>query len=340
MREAIHPLHSRSLSVTLTQGPDETLAVAAVLLDLRKRGIVPVGGDLATPGIVHHMLLDAVIDPGERAVRSIAARQPSVAFEPCALTGGESCRDPIERIEAVCGAPLDGSFPQRLSAAVGGIRGCSHILTLAQQLGSATAWALRPGAVRPIDPARRDGERVFRRDITIDGQQRDGAGLEFIVQLTDLYFAPTPALASPMARFAAVHELRLWAQTDSAMTLSEIRAMERRRERETLDSADWCDRTARAALVLGVPLFRGVSAALRSRLGDAPDDPPLLDALLMIAPTFIQVCAALSDRWPAAAAAAGDSLVGMGGIPDSCYMWRRGGALDRARSSNDPTPTL
>jgi len=30
----------------------------------------------------------------------------------------------------------------------------------------------------------------------------------------------------------------------------------------------------------------------------------------------------------------------MGGITDSCYMWRRGGALDRARTPNDPSPAL
>ena len=101
----------------------------------------------------------------------------------------------------------------------------------------------------------------------------------------------------------------------------------------------WVDRTGRAAAAVGLSLFRGVSAALLERFGDRIEDRPLLDTLLMLAPTFIQVCAALSDKWPEAAMGS-DSLVGMGGIPDSCYMWRRGGALDRARTPNDPSPAL
>ena len=59
----------------------------------------------------------------------------------------------------------------------------------------------------------------------------------------------------------------------------------------------------------------------------------------MLAPTFIQVCGTMSDGWLARAAAA-DSILGMGGLPDSCYMWRRDGALDRLRCPNDPLPTL
>jgi len=40
--------------------------------------------------------------------------------------------------------------------------------------------------------------------------------------------------------------------------------------------------------------------------------------------------AALSENWPALALR-NPSQMGMGGIPDSCFMWRRGGALDQAR---------
>jgi hypothetical protein len=40
--------------------------------------------------------------------------------------------------------------------------------------------------------------------------------------------------------------------------------------------------------------------------------------------------AAFSDRW-GVAALGNASAIGMGGIPDSCFMWRKGGALDRAR---------
>jgi hypothetical protein len=38
---------------------------------------------------------------------------------------------------------------------------------------------------------------------------------------------------------------------------------------------------------------------------------------------MIQCAAAMSEAWAA--------LGAVGGIPDSCWMWRRDGALDRAR---------
>jgi hypothetical protein len=118
-----------------------------------------------------------------------------------------------------------------------------------------------------------------------------------------------------------------------------VRAAERWRDRNGLDDAPWLDRDNRAQAACGLSLFRGVSAALLSRLGTDAADRPLLDTLLMFAPTFIQVCGALSDKWPAQAMAV-DSVIGMGGMPDSCYMWRRDGALHRSRRSVDPVPTL
>jgi hypothetical protein len=45
-----HPLHTRALSVTLAARADGRLDVAGTLLDLRKRGFVPVGGDWASRG--------------------------------------------------------------------------------------------------------------------------------------------------------------------------------------------------------------------------------------------------------------------------------------------------
>ena len=333
------PLHTRALSVTLAAAPGGALAARASLLDVRKVGVVPVGGDLATPGIVHHMWLDALLDPVGPRVVSLAAQQPNVAFEPSDLTGGESCRDPAARLSALEGATLDAEFARRLSSAQGGARGCSHILTLAQVLVAAVSWALGPGGVAAADPRRRAGERVFRRDILLDGARRPDGDLELVAQLTDLACAPAAEVVRPMDRFAGLHEVRVWAPVEVAtLTFGDLRAVERRRDARALADTAWGDRAARLAGLRGVSLFRGVSAAMMAQLGD-PADRALLDACLMLAPTFIQVCGAMSDAWLARAAAA-DSVIGMGGLPDSCYMWRRDGALDRLRGPNDPVPTL
>jgi hypothetical protein len=80
-----------------------------------------------------------------------------------------------------------------------------------------------------------------------------------------------------------------------------------------------------------------VTAELFRRLGNAAGDRPLLDALLMLAPALIQCVAANSEPF-ATLFRDNPSLVAMGGLPDSCYMWRRDGALQRARPA-DPKPT-
>src|SRR5947207_790976 len=165
------------------------------------------------------MRLRAVVDPATLALATITAEQPTVAFEPSATTGGESCRDPIGRVVALAGATLDATFNRRLTGIIGGPLGCSHLLTLARLLGSTVAWALQcdratPGAVRQPDVV--------------------------------------------------------------------------------------------------------------------PPRPPVRDALLMLAPTLVQCLPALADRL-LSLAGANRSLTGLGGLPDSCYMWRRDGALGRSR---------
>ncbi len=326
-----HPLHTRSLSITLTQRGDGRLDVHGELVDLRKRGFVPVAGDLQPSGIVHHMQLAAVVDPATLALDEIAARQPAVAFEASAVTRGESCRDPIDRVRALAGVRLDDGFTRRLGDEIGGPRGCSHVLTLAHLLGSTVAWALR----RRDAVARRPGERVFRRDVIVDGAEPPGGGVALGLQLTDLGLAPAAPVARPMQRFASAHEVRVLAPVDlGRYAFGSVRAAERRRDAATLD-APWRERADVGETLAGLSLARGVSLALLERFAARPDDQPLLDGLLMLSPGLIQVFAALSEGWPAVAQGEG-WLLGMGGRPDSCWMWRRGGALEAARSPDDP----
>jgi DUF2889 family protein len=305
-----HPLHSRALSVTLAARADGQLDVHGVVLDLRKRG------ELQPSGIVHHMTLDGVVDPTARRLDSIVAAQPSIAFEASAVTAGESCRDLGWRVGQLAGATFDDRWAQRLSAEIGGPRGCSHLLTLAQLLGSTVAWALD--------------------HVIVDGHEQRGGGLTLALQLTDLHHAPAPPVAPSMARFASELEIRAKAEIDfSRFAIAALEIGQRRRERATLETAEWLDRADVAQGLVGQSVARGVSQALFERLGDQPQDRPLLDAMLMLAPALIQCVAALSDSWPALAAN-NQWVIGMGGRPDSCYMWRAGGALQRARGGNEP----
>jgi hypothetical protein len=336
-----HPLHSRSLSVTLTEGEGGGLAAFAELLDLRKRGFVPVGGELQPSGIVHHMQLRAGIDRASGRIASLLAAQPTVAFEPSALSRGESCRTPIDRLQGLVGTSVADGAARRWHAEIGGPRGCSHVLTLGQLLASTAAWALERD--RACEPGpRREGERIYRRDLVIDGCAVDGGDIELALQMTDLHFAPSPPIARPIERLGEQIEIRALASVSMAgLRLARCQAQERRRTRADLADARWRDHGAALAPLAGLELRSGVGAALARRFGDDAEARPLLDALLNLTPALYQCMAALSERWPVAALH-DPSTIGMGGIPDSCFMWRRGGALDQARERerSQGTPPL
>jgi len=329
-----HPLHTRALSVVLAARADGKLDVHGTVLDLRKRGFVPVAGDLQGAGVIHDMRLAGTIDPASATLETLAAEQRSVAFEPSAVTAGESCRDPIDRIAALAGTRLDGGWGRRLGDAIGGPRGCSHLLTLGHLLGSSAAWALaRERALHGAAPARPPGQRVFRRDVVIDGHESAVARVQLLAQTTDLHFAPAGAIVRPMERFAEQLEVRLGAEVEfPALAIGRLEAAERRRGAGDLERAAWRDRGEAVAWLGGQRLGAGITAELLARLGAAPDDRPLLDTLLMLAPALVQCAAAMSEAWPLAFRT-DSSVVAMGGLTDSCYMWRRGGALDRARAA-------
>lgn len=326
------PVHTRSLSVTLLAAPPPEVEFEAYVLDLRKRGVVPVAGDLQGTGIIHHMQLSGAVDAARRTISRITARMPTVAFEANAATGGESCRDLVGRVDAVAGTPLDDGYARHLGVEIGGPRGCSHVLTLAHLLGPTAAWAIdEDRRLFGSEPERRPRERLFRRDVTVDGYEVEGE-LYLTLQANDLHFAPTAELAPATERFGAQVEVRIAARLGMGeMRLSALEIGERRRDAASLENAAWVAREDRAAPLRGASLRSGISAALLRQFGDPGRDRPVLDALLMLAPATIQCMASFIDTWtqvPWMREAGGHET---GGYPDSCYMWRRDGALGRKR---------
>src|SRR5262245_24071794 len=326
-----HPLHTRSLSVTLIQNEPSLVDVAAYVLDLRKRGFAPVGGDVQSTGIIHHMRLDGAVDRDAGRIAHIRAQMPAVAFEASPATGGESCRDLIGRVDHLAGMSLADGYARAVGGEIGGPRGCSHILTLAHLLGPTVLWAIsEEERLHATPPTWRVGERIFRRDLTIDGYELDVGGLLITAQLNDVHFAPAPALAKPMDRLAAQREITIRASlTIPDLTLHEIDAHERWRAAADLIGPDWASRADRVAPLVGQSLRPGVSSILLRQFATPGEDAPLREALLMLAPALIQCFAAL-DLWMmrlADASAVGETA----GYPDSCYMWRREGGLQRER---------
>src|SRR5262249_50851164 len=163
-----------------------------------------------------------------------------------------------------------------------GPRGCSHVLTLAQLLGATVPTALAVDRARfGAMPARRPGERIFRRDVIVDGHERGPSTVALALQATDLHHAPAAAIAPSMTRFAGEHEVRGLAEIDLArFGLTSLALGERRRDAATLDTATWRDRADLAEPLTGLSLAGGLSQALLARRTDAGEDRPLFDVLL------------------------------------------------------------
>jgi Protein of unknown function (DUF2889) len=329
------PIHTRALSVALHQAAPGVVSFRGYVLDLRKRGFVPVAGDLQGTGIIHHMEVSGEIDDGARTIRTIEATMPSVAFEASAATGGESCRDPVRAVAGLAGSALAPGFARRVGAEIGGPRGCSHILTLLQLLGPTAAWALdEDGLLNGGRAERRPDERIFRRDVVIDGTATDEGDLHLGLQLSDLHTRPGPPVVLAPDRFAGQLEIRVAARmTIAELRIGEVEVTERRRTAADFETATWVARPDIAAAVTGASLRAGITAELLRRLPSPGRDQPHLDALLMLAPATVQCFASFGGTWTRFAWGSG-APAETGGYPDSCYMWRRDGELGRRRGSS------
>jgi hypothetical protein len=339
-----HPLHTRSVTTVIALSPDGGWKVRGDIIDLRKRGFVPMSSDIQPAGIIHQMAIDLDVDPATATIEQVAVDQPVVAIEPSGATGGECCRDPAPRLLELAGERLDGRFAKQLSAKFGGAFGCSHLLTLFQSMAAATRRALVLEGARDASVARTPGERLFRRSAFIDGHEAADGSVQIGIQLADFYTNPAAGIESPLERLAGQWDVRAFARVgDPGMTTTGWRLAERYRDHTTLAEAKWRDRGDRVRSLEGVSILGGLARQLFAIFRDAPGEELLLDALLQFAPGHIQVMAAVMDRWytrPAggddAAAPSGMPAVGqIGGRADSCYMWRTEGPMARTRFSTE-----
>ncbi|MEO8601883.1 MAG: DUF2889 domain-containing protein [bacterium] len=316
-----HPIHTRALSVVVEQRADGGLLATADLLDLRKRGFTPVGSELQGAGVIHQMGLEAEIAGG--VLTALRPRQPVVAFEASPATRGESCRDVVPGLTALLGTDL-ASAAAALRGVMGGAAGCSHLLAAAQLLFATLA------GMEPLPPCDASAvqRRVLRRDLLFDGSELADGGMGVAVQLSDLRSAPAADEARPGERFARHDELRLSLDLQGwPAQIAAIGGAERRREAGDFVGGAWRDLATKLAPLSGMSLGKGAGQGLAAALaGHAP----LRDALLQLGPALIQCRASFPDKWlnVAMTTPAHDGLIGM---PDSCYMWRRGGALQRIR---------
>jgi len=328
------PVHTRALGVEAALRADAKVEAHGYLIDLRTRGFLPVGGSMQGMGIIHHMELAWVVDPATDVVEAVVPAQPTVAFDASPETAGESCRDPIGRLAATVGTRLGKSHTTAMREQAGGAVGCSHLVTLAFFMDGAVRAGLARDRIRHPGRLERpgDGATLFRRDLVFDARAHPDGRLAVVMRQNDLDWNDAPPGALAPERFARHHELDATLAVDLwPGSLLEVQGRERLRTAEHFVDAAWSDRTAALAGLRGLGLARGAAGEIAQRLGDAPETAPWREALLMLAPALVQCRAAHPDAWHAKVRTT-PLHPGLTAIPDSCYMWRRDGALERLRT--------
>jgi hypothetical protein len=303
MRPLPIPLHTRLMTLTLAAEGEDEYAASGRVLDVRKRGMVPLAGFLNGPGVVHDMELRLTLGRDDLRIRSAALRMRAVPFPSGPGTGGESCRDNEAGAGRIVGIALDGSVAPGLYRAVGGPRGCFHVFTLLRLLAPSVVWAVRHGLARTAG-------RAFVRTIVVDGFDSE-PHLRMRGTLTDVHYAS----GSP-ERVAHVFE----AEVEAEVTLPDLAvgALEARHRRGT---QAWTDDG-----LAGLPALAGASVARGYSLRIAELIPttlaPLRELLLMVQPTVFQCMPSL-----AAGSMRRGRREGPGSAADSCSMWRHDGPL-------------
>lgn len=338
-----YPVQCRTLVVEVLEAEDGRVRALATITDLRKQGWVPTGGELQTAGFVHHMSLDALVHAESRRIERFEPSQQVVAFEPSGRTGGDSCRDPVHLLRGMVGEKLEAGNARRLRELFGGPLGCSHLLTLAQLvvsflpevIGRESKSALAHGHGREA------GERIAKRIIIIDGFERRNGNQEIAIQLTDVHTLPFSGMTSMLDRFGAQHEVRAIIRVDpGSTTISDFDVAERMQARADLGKGIWRSRREELAWLSGHPVMGGLAPELLRRYGSDSAREPLLAALINFAPGFVQCLSTrvtrMIEQW-----ARGDGRpsilkeAGIGGFPDSCYIWRREGRMTRMRQAGE-----
>jgi hypothetical protein len=315
------PLHTRSLTVAVWRASASIWHARGDIIDLRKNGFVPSSYDLQPSGVIHMMSIDLDFDPETLAIESIEVAQPFVAIEPSETTRGECCRDPAPRLLELTGERLDADFAKKLGLQFGGALGCSHLLTLFQLMASTVPRAVELERAREAREGTEHelGQRFFRRSVFVDGHAHSPASTDVAVQLADTHTRPIAAGARMTERLALSHEVKTFASVD--------------RKRFTLELL---------SPLVGARIIPGMAGRVFKLMGGEPRLRPVLDNLLMFAPGFIQIMAALMDEYFEQRENARDpsqtarpAVANLGGNADACYMWRTGGPIQKSWSGAD-----
>jgi len=324
------PLHTRMLAIRLGWGEDGDVVASGRIVDLRKRGLVPLVGKLQGPGIVHDMSVQVRLSGADLRIVSVDPSMSAYPFAATTATRGEACPQILPRVQQLVGTRLTEGYDPDLVAHVGGPRGCFHVFTLLRLLGPAVVSAMRRER-RRREQAQLDratpamGAPIFARSLIIDGIRGEGMRLGLHATLFDLDYvlgAETLPIDEEMAEsFEASAEFEV---EIPGMAIRHSAVRTRRSGHAIAEPGVW-SAVALCEQLVGVTMYKGYTAEVQRIFADTRDTEALQHLLFMLAPAMLQCMPSLFDEieWRPRRAE------GSRGAVDSCHMWRADGPLMR-----------
>jgi Protein of unknown function (DUF2889) len=318
------PLHTRMISLRLLWGAPGSIIADGKIFDLRKRGMIPLGGQLSGPGVIHEMAVRLELAYPSLQIRSMQPTMSAFPFAACSATRGEGCPDRMPDVQRLLGASLRQAWGTVLTQEIGGPLGCFHIFTLLRLLGpTIEAVVDREQSRRPGQSGAVAGNPMFARSIIMDGMKGEGFHITMRGVLCDLYYRPD-ANALPLEdemeeSFETTAELEI-ELPHMAIVAASGRV---RRSGPGVDSLEAWVPVPRMGDLAGQTVVKGYTAEVQQIFAGSSGLEPVQHLLFMMGPAILQSVPSMAEeleirpQW----------VQGLHPAMDSCHMFRTNGPL-------------
>jgi len=138
-------IHTRQIDIATYEGASDSVIVEGILNDERLFDMHMATGEISPPGTIHHMVIRMEVAGPQLMIKDIEVEMPTIPHEDCLQT--QSCLDSIRGLHIVSG------FTAKVKRAVGGTKGCYHLVALLTAMAPAAvqgAWSRM--TKEPIEP--------------------------------------------------------------------------------------------------------------------------------------------------------------------------------------------
>ena len=141
-------VHTRSITIATRPLDGDRILVEGELVDTRLTEYFLLSGEKKEPGVLHRMTVRLLCEGARLKILNAEAVMPGIPREEC---GGLA-----ESVKSVIGLSISAGFTAKLKSAMGGVKGCYHLLSLINAMAPAAVqgyWsnrARKPLTVRGI----------------------------------------------------------------------------------------------------------------------------------------------------------------------------------------------